>query len=47
MDAAAFIVLALALLAILVRSIAAAPLFTTLSICFGNWADESRSGGSP
>ena len=45
MGALAFIALALAALAILARLIASAPLFATLSICFGNWAEESRSGG--
>ena len=45
MGALAFIALALAAMAILFRLVASAPLFATLGICFGNWAEESRSRG--
>ena len=35
-------VLLLAITAVIIRMIAAQPLFSTLRICFGNWADKSR-----
>ncbi len=43
MDAIVLIGLILALIAIAAQRIASAPLITTLGICFGNWAEESRS----
>lgn len=42
MDALGWTVLILALAALTIRLIAAQPLFSTVRICFGNWADESR-----
>jgi hypothetical protein len=41
----AWIVLVAALVAMVARWIASAPLFATLGVCFGNWADESRGLG--
>jgi hypothetical protein len=45
MGALVWIVLVVALAAMVVRWIASAPLFATLGVCFGNWADDSRSLG--
>jgi len=45
MDALGWTVLILALVAMVIRLIAAEPLFATVRICFGNWADESRNRG--
>ena len=42
MDALGWTVLLLMIAAVIIRMIAAQPLFATLRICFGNWADESR-----
>ncbi len=43
MDALGWTILILASAAMVVRLIVAQPLFATLRICFGNWADESRN----
>ena len=42
MDALGWTILILAAAALVARLMAAQPLFATLRICFGNWADESR-----
>jgi hypothetical protein len=42
MDALGWTILLLAVAAVIIRMIVAQPLFATLRICFGNWADESR-----
>jgi hypothetical protein len=42
MDALGWTILLLTITAVIARMIAAQPLFATLRICFGNWADESR-----
>ena len=47
MDAFGLTVLILVLAALMVRWVALAPLLATLGVCFGNWAEESRSFGSP
>ena len=42
MDVLGWTILLLAITAVIIRMIVAQPLFATLRICFGNWADESR-----